>query len=166
MPKITNSPDLFKDLLIDVIKASQDGFAIFDHNYVLIFCNHRFANLFGLKVIEAEGLSFTEIIRKSHASGDGIQIENGDIEEFIRNSMSAHMKIGFRTFESEMVDDRWIKVSRLITQDRYVFVYNTDITDLKNTESELRQALEHVEKLAATDPLTGISNRRHFVELG
>lgn len=37
--------------------------------------------------------------------------------------------------------------------------------NLKQSETALRQALEEVQKLAVTDPLTGLNNRRYFFEL-
>lgn len=38
--------------------------------------------------------------------------------------------------------------------------------ELKYTRDELKQALVELEKLATTDPLTGIANRRHLLVLG
>nr|WP_317265668.1 diguanylate cyclase [Arthrospira sp. SH-MAG29] len=38
--------------------------------------------------------------------------------------------------------------------------------ELKYTRDELKQALVELEKLATTDPLTGIANRRHLLTLG
>lgn len=40
-----------------------------------------------------------------------------------------------------------------------------DITALKKSEIELSAAYEQLKKVAATDPLTGLSNRRNFFEL-
>lgn len=42
----------------------------------------------------------------------------------------------------------------------------TDITDRKLAEEELRAAKEREEALARTDELTGLNNRRAFIELG
>ncbi|WP_019617157.1 sensor domain-containing diguanylate cyclase [Psychromonas ossibalaenae] len=165
MSNIRNSKEQLNALLLDVVKASEDGFGIFDQSHVLIFCNHRFSSHFGLSVAEAEGVTFTEILQKSYASGDGIYIENGDVESYFTKLRTDFDDILFKTFELLMIDGSWTRVSRLINPDGFVFLYSTDITTLKNTESQLRLALSDVEKLAATDPLTGISNRRHFFEL-
>ncbi|WP_051303551.1 GGDEF domain-containing protein [Psychromonas aquimarina] len=165
MPIISSSLEQFNTLLIDMFKASKDGYAIFDPSRVLIFCNHRFSSSFGLSISQAEGLSFSELFSQLYASGGTLKIDSDDIAAFFRKSIEDIEGGGFRSFELHIEDGRWMKISRLINADNYVFLYGTEITKLKNTESELRQALIHVEKLAAADPLTGISNRRNFFEL-
>jgi len=44
------------------------------------------------------------------------------------------------------------------------FVLVTDITELKATQTELESRVRELDILAATDPLTGIGNRRYFLE--
>jgi len=44
------------------------------------------------------------------------------------------------------------------------FVLVTDVTELKTTQGELEKRIRELDILAATDPLTGIGNRRHFLE--
>jgi len=46
---------------------------------------------------------------------------------------------------------------------RIILIY--DITALKNTENKLSAANEKLKKIAGTDPLTQLSNRRNFFEL-
>ncbi|WP_028862878.1 sensor domain-containing diguanylate cyclase [Psychromonas aquimarina] len=165
MLSIRSSKEQLNALLFDVVRESQDGFSIFDQDHMLIFCNDRFAGHFGLSVEQTEGLTFTEILRKSYLSGDGLYIENGDIEGFITKVSMDFEDVSFKAFEHLTVDGSWIRVSRFINSDGFIFLYSTDITNFKNTESQLRLALSDVEKLASTDLLTGISNRRHFFEL-
>ena len=165
MSMLTDSPKQFATLLVDLIRASQDGFAIFDQNDVLIFCNHEFAFRLGLRIVDAEGRSFEQIIRLSYESGKGIQIENNDIETFIKDSTAKHSDVGFKCFTDKLSDGSWLKISQLVTPEGYSFVYTTDITKLMDTELELRDALEHVQNIAATDPLTNIHNRRYFFDM-
>lgn len=44
------------------------------------------------------------------------------------------------------------------------YVLVTDITELKATQTELESRVRELDILAATDPLTGSGNRRHFLE--
>jgi len=44
------------------------------------------------------------------------------------------------------------------------FVLVTDVTELKTIQRELESRVKELDILAATDPLTGIGNRRHFLE--
>lgn len=165
MSMLTDSPKQFATLLVDLIRASQDGFAIFDQNDVLMFCNHEFAFRLGLRIVDAEGKTFAQIIRLSHESGKGIKIDNGDVDSFIEESSAKHSAVGFRCFTDQLSDESWIKISQLVTQEGYTFVYVTDISKLIQTELELRETLEQVKNIAATDPLTNIHNRRYFFDM-
>ncbi len=151
-------------LIIKALKASHDGFGVFNEKDKLVFCNQPMLNNFGLAIENAIGMSFEEILRKSYESGHGVKADNDDFDSMVERSRLNRLQVGFTSFESDLADGRWNHVSRLRTQDDYVFVYSTDITQLKETESALRDALRFVKKLAATDSLTGISNRRHFLE--
>jgi diguanylate cyclase (GGDEF)-like protein/PAS domain S-box-containing protein len=46
---------------------------------------------------------------------------------------------------------------------RGFYVLVSDVTELKNTQSELERRVQELAILAATDPLTGIDNRRSFL---
>lgn len=47
---------------------------------------------------------------------------------------------------------------------RGFYVLVSDVTELKNTQAELERRVQELAELATTDPLTGIGNRRHFLE--
>lgn len=152
-------------LIIEALKASQDGFGVFDQDDLLIFCNEELANNFGLNAHQALGKSFEDMLRISYASGTGV-IADDDVDSMVKRAKASRLQQGFVSFESARAQGSWLKVSRLKTKNDYIYIYSTDITQLKKTESALREALLHVENLAATDSLTGISNRRHFIETG
>ncbi len=47
---------------------------------------------------------------------------------------------------------------------RGFFVLVSDVTELKNTQQELERRVQELQTLATTDALTGIGNRRHFLD--
>ena len=158
-------PDQLNELIIKALQASQDGVGVYDQNDIMLFCNDTVARIMGYEGSEAIGRSFEENLRHSWATGSGVIADDGDVDGMVRRAKESMKTQGFSTFESDTVSGEWNQVSRLKTEAGHTFMYSTDITKLKKTESCLRDALRYVKKLAATDALTGISNRRHFMEL-
>lgn len=152
-------------LVLDALKISQDGYGVFAPDNTLVFCNDTLARAFGFTPDDILGDSFERILRRSCESGRGIKADNDDVDAMIERAIAKRLEIGQATFESDTMTGDWWLVSRLKTEDNYIFVHAQDITQLKNTEFDLKEALRHVESLAATDALTGISNRRHFLEI-
>ena len=150
--------------IIKALEASQDGVGVYDQNDIMVFCNDTVGRILGYEASEAIGRSFEENLRHSWATGAGVIADDGDVDGMVRRAMESMKTQGFSTFESERHHGEWTQVSRVRTEDGCTFMYSTDITKLKNTEKSLREALRYVKKLAATDSLTGISNRRHFME--
>ncbi len=151
-------------LIIEALLASKDGVGVFNQDDLLIFCNEPLAKDFGFTVDEVIGKSFEEMMRLSYLSGAGVHVENDDLEGLIERAKQSRLKLGYTSFESDRANGDWTLVSRLRTEDGHIFLYTQDITELKKTEASLRETLNHVKNLAATDSLTGISNRRHFME--
>ena len=150
--------------IIEALEISKDGFGIFDPKDILVFCNNELASNFGLNVGDALGKSFEEMLRNSHASGYGVIADNDDVDAMIQRAIKSRLQPGFVSFETERLDGRWMKVSRIRTNDNYLIIYSTEITQLKETEFALVAAVEDIKKLANTDELTNSSNRRHFLE--
>ena len=162
MGQVANSS--VNELIIGALKSSKDGFGVYNEEDVLVFCNDRLAQNFGFQADDIIGMPFEAMLRKAYSAGFGVASDD-NIEGLVERAKASRLEQGFASFESDMQDGSWMQVSRLKTEDNFIYIYVTDITKLKKTENELREALRFVKKLAATDPLTGISNRRHFLEL-
>ncbi len=162
----SDSPPQINDLIIQALQASCDGFGVYDQNDVMVFCNKAVSQIMGYDGSEALGRTFEENLRHSYATGSGVKADDDDVEGMVKRAKESMKTKGFSTFESDTVGGKWNQVSRLKTSEGYTFLYSTDITKLKSTENSLRDALRYVKKLAETDSLTGISNRRHFMESG
>ena len=160
-----SSPQI-NELIVQALQASCDGFGVYDQNDIMVFCNKTVSQIMGYEGVEAIGRTFEENLRHSYATGAGVKADDDDVEGMIKRAKESMKIKGFSTFESDTVSGKWNQVSRLKTTEGYTFLYSTDITKLKSTENSLRDALRYVKKLAETDSLTGISNRRHFMESG
>ncbi len=162
----SDSTPQINDLIIQALQASCDGFGVYDQNDVMVFCNKTVSQIMGYDGSEAIGRTFEENLRHSYATGAGVKADDDDVDGMVKRAKESMKTKGFSTFESDTVNGKWNQVSRLKTNEGYTFLYSTDITKLKSTENSLRDALRFVKKLAETDSLTGISNRRHFMESG
>jgi len=157
-------PAQITNMIIESLQASNDGVGVFNQDDVLVFCNTPMATAFGFASGDALGLTFEQMLRISAASDNGVKADHGDVDAMVERALAARLKRGFSSFDSDHTNGNWTHVSRLRTDNDYVFVYTSDITTLKKTESELKDALRYMQKLAATDSLTGLSNRRHFLD--
>ena len=70
-----------------------------------------------------------------------------------------------RRFETDTVDNKFFMITEQMVQENYMYIYITDITEQKNYENKLQLMSKELEKLATTDYLTGIRNRRYFYEM-
>lgn len=152
-----------KPLIIEALNSSREGFGIYDNNDVLIFCNPTLASHFCLTPEQALGKTFAEMLRCQVNESDGLTIQNEDIDALVKRTHNGAREQGQYTYESTVFTGKCLLVSLTKSSDNELFVFTSDITQQKQTELDLRDALEKVEKLAATDPLTEVSNRRHFI---
>lgn len=158
-------PNDVNNMIINALKSSCDGVGVFDNTDTLVFCNNMMAKAFGLNAEQAKGMTFDDMVRSAFYSGSGIKIDSGDVEEFIKTARERRKERGFQSFESDLISGKTLLVSHMRNESDELFVYTSDISQLKETEHTLREALRQVKKLAATDPLTGIHNRRSFFHL-
>lgn len=149
-------------LVMESLKSSHDGFGIYDKNDVLIFCNEALARHFCLTPEQANGKTFSEMLTYLHDSYHGLAIAKDEIHDFVKKAHKLPTGTESFTYESNIFKGKHLLVSEVLASNGELFVYTSDITKLKQTEIALREALAKVEKQAATDSLTGISNRRHF----
>lgn len=62
------------------------------------------------------------------------------------------------------MDGCWLQLSEQVYHNGDMVIVCTDITQLKQVEFALRNAQTELNRLALTDELTGIANRRHFFQ--
>lgn len=156
-------PPGLAETLLNLQEDSQLLVALFDAQDVLRHANRAFRQAYG---VAPDGqLSWVDMMRANHARGQGAVIEAEDIEAWLASVISRRGKLPYRAFEVDLSDGRWIWMTETTQLQGWMLCVASDITSLRQDSRSLRQA--HAKALAAaqTDPLTGLSNRRHGMQL-
>jgi diguanylate cyclase (GGDEF)-like protein len=135
-----------------VLVAAYDGF---DR---LRYANHAFRSAF---FIEPEETPFwSELMRRNFRAGRGTVMRDPDFETWLVSTQSRGGKVGFRAFETDLVDGRWLLMTETVHSDGWMLCIASDITGLRADERAVRQDRDFAMKAAHTDELTGVANRR------
>jgi len=142
---------------------SQQIVALYDEADVLRWANAAFDDRFlrGLPF----PVSFADILRHGFSHGFGVHVASGDIERFLSDVQTRRRTAPFRAFEVDTVDGQWLWMTETLSAG-WLLSIGSDISRLKHNERVLRQEHEQAVRVAQVDALTGISNRRHILELG
>jgi diguanylate cyclase (GGDEF)-like protein len=144
-----------RDMLVEAAAVVSDGFALFDPDDRLILCNDAFSNAYGGPPAELQGLHFADLQRRP-AFRAKLKLDDASFEAWLDERVALHRAATGKPNEWER-DGRWHLVQERRTKDGSTVLSRADITYLKRVEADLRN-------LAARDALTGLSNRRDFVE--
>jgi diguanylate cyclase (GGDEF)-like protein/PAS domain S-box-containing protein len=151
-------------IIIESLALTKDGVGIFNRDDRLIYCNEAIGRLFGMSAEEALNKSFSELSADCFNRSKGIKIEFTTIEAWLSNASAKRRSCSYRTFEVDTQEDKWFLVTEQIVHNDYLYMYITDITEKKANARALQLMSEQFQKLATTDSLTGIYNRRYFYE--
>ncbi|MDL2410556.1 EAL domain-containing protein [Rhizobium calliandrae] len=146
-------------LLRDIIETLPNGVAAYDENDRLILFNSGFKEYYrraGSAI--AEGRRFQDILEDAVACGEFAELScrDDDWQNWINARLRTHRNPG-RAFLQALSGDRWIKVQERRSASGYVVGVQTDVTDLKRAERQVKLQ-------AQADPLTGLLNRRALIE--
>jgi len=144
-----------RDMLSEAAMVMSDGFALFDPNDRLILCNGRFSRGLGASTEDIVGLTFAELMRLPGVRA-GHALDDAGFEAWLALRTASHRAADGTPFEVQN-HEVWVQVQERRTKDGSIVLSRTDITHLKTAQEDLRQ-------LASRDALTGLSNRRDFVE--
>ncbi len=145
-----------RKLLYDAVDAAPDGFVYYDAEDRLALCNERYHEFYlDSADLLVPGTSFETILREGLARGQYPEAEANE-EAWIEKGMRLH-RDPQGPVEQQLPDGRWLRIEERRTRDGGTVGFRTDITELKQRELEL-------ERLAATDHLTGAMNRRRFLQ--
>ena len=148
--------------LLSCLDEASTAIGLFDPDDRLRYANRHFQATYALAP-DAEPC-WEDLMRHCHRERVGLLIETDDIEAWLAQVRRTRRQVPLRSFESDFVDGRWMRVSETLHSNGWVMVMATDVTALKVNESTLRQARDEAVHLSITDPLTGLHNRRHVFE--
>ncbi len=116
---------------------------------------------------DATGMDLLEEIRK-RCSTPVIMVTGENVgriaTEAIRKGATDYVvKVGDYLFTIPLVIEKNLAVTKVRRENEMLRVeLERALQDVRDKNSQLEQSLKRVEELAATDPLTGLYNRRHF----
>jgi diguanylate cyclase (GGDEF)-like protein len=140
--------------------AGQTGalIALYDADDRLRYANDAFRAAYFIDA--GEQPLWPELMRRNFGLGRGTVINAADFEEWLRSTQSRRGKTGFRAFESDLLDGRWLWMTEAVDESGWMLCIASDITHLRAEERSIRQDRDLAIKVSQTDELTGVANRR------
>jgi len=143
------------------IESVSDGFALFDADDRMVFCNTRFKALnpaLAPKILP--GITFEELLRDNIAANRILDALD-DEEAFIRERMAQHRNPTGPLVQQRR-DGRWLELREERTPEGSTFLVNTDITERKRAEKIVRQLYSAIEVVAEPIALYDADDRIVF----
>ncbi len=135
-----------------VLVAAYDGF---DR---VRYANPAFRSAFFIE--PEEELLWSDLMRRNFQARRGTIIRVEDFEAWLISTQSRRGKTGFRAYETDLVDGRWLWMTETVHSDGWMLCIASDITGLRADERTIRQDRDFAIKASHTDDLTGVANRR------
>ncbi|KAF0233980.1 MAG: Diguanylate cyclase with PAS/PAC [Desulfovibrionaceae bacterium] len=133
--------------------------AYWDQDLRCKYANKAYQEWFGRSMVEMRGIGLLDLL------GEALFHRN---EPHILAALKGEQQLFERTY-TKVDDSERATIARYIPdveggEVKGFFVLVTDVTELKTIQRELESRVKELNILAATDSLTGIGNRRHFLE--
>ncbi|WP_413990030.1 GGDEF domain-containing protein [Labrys okinawensis] len=132
--------------------------ALYDADDRLRYANDAFRAAYFIEA--GEEPLWPDLMRRNFGLGRGTVINAVDFEEWLRSTQSRRGKTGFRAFESDLHDGRWLWMTEAVDESGWMLCIAGDITHLRAEERSIRQDRDLAIKVSQTDELTGVANRR------
>ncbi len=130
-------------LLEESIAAMSDGFVIWDTEDRLLTCNEQFKQLYAVSASYMNpGASFRDLMYIGVANGQYPQAAE-DPDRFVQETIAWHLR-GEGSIERLLPDGRWLLITERRMASGGIVGIRTDISKIKQTQSELAEANEQV----------------------
>jgi two-component system cell cycle sensor histidine kinase PleC len=135
--------------LRDAVETISEAFVLWDSEDRLVLCNSKFQQLHDLPPSATQpGTAYEEIVSIGHQPVVRTPLKSEDLAEE-----------GSRSFEAQLRDGRWLKISERRTKDGGFVSVGTDITTIKRHEEKL---IDSEKRLLAT--VTDLRKSQHTLE--
>lgn len=124
--------------VLDSLDRMIDGFALFDFDDRLVFCNRRYRELAGEHAASLlPGTKFASILKAGFDAGD--IIAEGQSSEDLYKQHKRALRGDINSYEIALSGNRWISCNETRTNDGSTISIRSEITEQKRHESELTQ---------------------------
>ncbi len=151
-------------LFEDAVESIRSGFAVFDSSQRLVACNTAYVSLFEKSKEEMVGLIFAEIqvlaLQRIKTVNGRPAKEAGNILGSTAEEVWRFWQQNDEAIEVELLDGRWMQLSRHRTAEEGMVFLRTDITDLKRMQQALGESEERFRSIAEAHPLPVVITRR------
>ncbi len=152
-----------RNLLSHAMAGMSDGFAMFDRDGYLIYCNEQYRDAFPLsRDARVVGAHISDILRHVVQTGERVGVPADAGREWIE--IAAATLHRNKDEEAELVNGEWRAIKTRLSDDGTAMVVVSDITAAKKAERALTLSAEQLRSQATTDSLTGCLNRRALNE--
>ncbi|NTV63293.1 MAG: STAS domain-containing protein [Oscillochloris sp.] len=129
--------------LRDALESISDGFAIYDPNDRLVFCNQHYRNLYGRSQdLIVPGSTFSEIVRVGVLRGQYPDAA-GREEEWLKERIRQHQEC--MSVVLRLADDVWLRSVDKRTKDGGIVCIRSDISMVKRAEALREQSEQQAE---------------------
>lgn len=135
--------------------------AVYDDGDRLRFANRAFRAAWFIG--DNETPLWPDLMRRNFNAARGTVISSNDVEAWLATTCSRRGKTGFRAFETDLHDGRWLWMTETMQPDGWMVCIASDITSIRSDERSLRQDRDKAIKASLTDELTGIPSRRYVM---
>lgn len=153
------------DLLMQYADLSDNGIALLDAENRFLYYNQTMAQMFGFAGRSMVCKTHQELMTWMYTHQRGVYITNWPtLEDWLGYVQGKLRSSPFRSFEIDLVDGRWILMTEQICPGGELVMFCSDMSHQKENELALRKAHDDIERLALTDDLTDVPNRRNFMQ--
>ncbi|MBX4875735.1 GGDEF domain-containing protein [Rhizobium bangladeshense] len=144
--------------LLHLSAQTETLMAVYDGDDRLRYANSAFRSAYFIEPEETP--LWPDLMRRNFHLGRGTVIRTENFEEWLRSTQSRRGKIGYRAFETDLADGRWLWMTEAVQRNGWMLCIASDITRLKVHGRTVRQDRDQAIKASYTDELTGVANRR------
>ena len=144
--------------MVQLMEETDVFVGVFDETDRLRFANRAFRAAWS--VAPQEMPLWSDMMSRNYLTGRGTIISSGDFETWLRSTLGRRGKTGFRAFETDLHDGRWLWMTETTLENGWMLCVASDVTTVRVEERALRRDRDNAIKVAQTDELTGISSRR------
>lgn len=122
---------------IEALHAMPSGFALYDGEDRLVLCNARYREYYDrVAEMAVPGAKFQDLVRTAIERGQ-FATHNADADEAYTNWRTQMHSDASGTNEIELASGRWLRVSEHRTSSGWTVGTHTDVTELKQRETDL-----------------------------